>query len=280
MLTALLESTGRFRVRVLEEFRGIGDELLDRFDVVLVMYEGRDDYHSVAEGFGTTTEQALLRFVRDQGKGIVWFHGSSVQEPDWGWPEEFDRMRGATLSRETGLRPRPQGEVVVRTAEPRHAITAGLDAEWAVVNDDVLTGARMDPSAQVLLTVFDDVDSYRRAGWPNAHTPVVDPARRAGGAQRHEHRPAAGVGQRVGRRPVVLRDPRARLGHLPEGAVHDAARARRRVGGDRRGHPRPARSGPAPPGGGSGPTTPATRHASTVRRRPRRPLRVTEGGTA
>ena len=171
MLTTLLESTGRFRVRVLEEFRGIGDELLDRFDVVLVMYEGRDDYHSVAEGFGTTTEQALLRFVRDEGKGIVWFHGSSVQEPDWGWPEEFDRMRGATLSRETGLRPRPQGEVVVRTAEPRHPITEGLDAEWAVVNDDVLTGARMDPSAQVLLTVFDDVDSYRRAGWPNAHTP-------------------------------------------------------------------------------------------------------------
>jgi hypothetical protein len=28
MPTALLESTGRFRVRVLEEFRGIGDELL------------------------------------------------------------------------------------------------------------------------------------------------------------------------------------------------------------------------------------------------------------
>ena len=175
MLTALLESTGRFRVRVLEEFRGIGDELLDRFDVVLVMYEGRDDYHSVAEGFGPTTEQALLRFVRDKGRGIVWFHGSSVQEPDWGWPEEFDRMRGATLSRETGLRPRPQGEVVVRTTEPRHAITEGLDAEWAVVNDDVLTGARMDPSAQVLLTVFDDVESYRRAGWPNAHTPVVIP---------------------------------------------------------------------------------------------------------
>jgi hypothetical protein len=33
----------------------------------------------------------------------------------------------------------------------------------------------MDPSAQVLLTVFDDVESYRRAGWPNAHTPVVIP---------------------------------------------------------------------------------------------------------
>ena len=54
LLTTLLEATGRFRVRVLEEFRGVGDELLDRFDVVLVMYEGRDDYVSVADGFGDT----------------------------------------------------------------------------------------------------------------------------------------------------------------------------------------------------------------------------------
>jgi hypothetical protein len=176
MLTTLLESTGRFRVRVLEEFRGIGEELLDRFDVVLVMYEGRDDYHSPAERLGDTTEQALLRFVHEKGRGVLWFHGSSVQEPDWGWPEDFDRMRGATLSRTTGLRPRPQAEVTVRFPQPRHAITEGLPAEWAVVNDDVLTGARMDPSATVLLTVFDDAETYRQAGWPNAHTPVDIPA--------------------------------------------------------------------------------------------------------
>jgi hypothetical protein len=242
MLTALLETTGRFRVRVLEEFRGVGDELLSRFDVVLVMYEGRDDYHSVAEGFGSTTEQALLRFVRDEGRGIVWFHGSSVQEPDWGWPGEFDRMRGATLSRETGLRPRPQGEVVVRTAEPRHPITEGLEAEWAVVNDDVLTGARMDPSAQVLLTRLRRCRQLPPGGLAERAHAGGHPARRAGGAARDEHRPTAGVGDRVGRRAELLRDPRARLGHLPEGAVHDAAGPRRGVGGHRRGHARPARA--------------------------------------
>ncbi len=106
---------------------------------------------------------------------VLWFHGSSVQEPDRGFPEEFDRMRGATLSRTTGLRPRPQAEVTVRFPEPRHPITDGLPAEWAVVNDDVLTGAQLDPSATVLRTVFDDVETYRRAGWPNAHTPVDVP---------------------------------------------------------------------------------------------------------
>jgi uncharacterized protein len=175
LLTTLLESTGRFRVRVLEEFRGIGDELLDRFDVVLVMYEGRDDYFAKPEGFGDTTNQALLRFVRDKGRGMVWFHGSAAQDEDWGYPEEFNQMRGAVLSRRRGLRPRPVGEVAVRTAEPRHPVTDGLDAQWSVTNDDILTGVVVHPGTQVLLTVFDDVGTYRRAGWPRPHVPVEIP---------------------------------------------------------------------------------------------------------
>ena len=175
MLTTLLESTGRFRVRVLEEFRGIGDELLDRFDVVLVMYEGRDDYFATPEGFGDTTNAALLRFVREAGRGMVWFHGSAVQDDDWGYPEEFNAMRGAVLSRQRGLRPRPVGEVTVRTAEPRHAITEGLAPAWGVSNDDILTGVEVLPGTQVLLTVFDDVETYRRAGWPRPHVPVEIP---------------------------------------------------------------------------------------------------------
>jgi hypothetical protein len=174
LLTTLLEATGRFRVRVLEEFRGAGDELLDRFDVVLVMYEGRDDYVSAAEGFGDTTHAALLRFVREKGRGMVWFHGSAVQEPEWGWPDEFDRMRGATMSRHLGLRPRPQAEVTVRT-RGGHPVSDGVAPEWTVVNDDLLTGVSLDPGAHVLLTVFDDVETYERAGWPLAHTPVEIP---------------------------------------------------------------------------------------------------------
>ncbi|GAA0248436.1 ThuA domain-containing protein [Cryptosporangium japonicum] len=172
MITALLESTGRFRVRVLEEFRGAGTDLIDRYDVVLVMYEGRRNYFDAAEGFGPVTNEALLRFVRDDGKGMVWFHGSSVQEDSWGWPEEFDRMRGAKLSAATGLRPRPPGQVTVRT-RPGHPITDGVSPEWTLTNDDILTGVRIHPGTEVLLTVFDDVETYRAAGWPRPHTPVV-----------------------------------------------------------------------------------------------------------
>jgi hypothetical protein len=119
MPTTLLEATGRLRVRVLEERRGVGDEVLERFDVVLVMYEDRDDYVAKPEGFGDTTNRALLRFVRDKGRGMVWFHGSATQDDDWGYPEEFNEMRGAVLSRRRGLRPRPVGEVTWPTPSGR-----------------------------------------------------------------------------------------------------------------------------------------------------------------
>jgi Trehalose utilisation. len=40
-LTTLLEDTGRFRVRVVEDPRGLGAEIIDKYDVVIVVFEGR-----------------------------------------------------------------------------------------------------------------------------------------------------------------------------------------------------------------------------------------------
>ena len=102
-LTSVLEDTGLFRVRVVENPRGLGAGVIDKYDVVLVVFEGRDGYHEKATGFGAETDAALLKFVREDGKGMVWFHGSAVQEDDWGYPAEYNTMRGATLSVPTGL---------------------------------------------------------------------------------------------------------------------------------------------------------------------------------
>lgn len=174
-ITTLLEDTGRFRVRVVEDPRGLGAETIDKYDVVVVVFEGRDGYHEKAVGFGAETDDVLLRFVRD-GKGIVWFHGSSVQEDDWGYPEEYNVMRGAKLSVPTGIRPRPWGEALLTTTEPRHPITAGINGSWTVTGDDILTGVQLYEGAQVLLSVFDDLESYERAPvWPMSHYPVAIP---------------------------------------------------------------------------------------------------------
>lgn len=176
-LTTVLEDTGRFRVRVVEDPRGLGAEIIDKYDVIVVVFEGRDGYHEKAEGFGAETDAALLRFVHDEGKGIVWFHGSAVQEDDWGYPEEYNVMRGAKLSVPTGLRPRPWGEAQLRTAEPRHPITDGIAETWTVTGDDILTGVELYDGAHVLLTTFDDLASYEKAPmWPMSHYPVAIPA--------------------------------------------------------------------------------------------------------
>lgn len=175
-LTQLLEDTGRFRVRVIEDPRGLGAEIIDKYDVVLVIFEGRDGYFDKAEGFGRETDAALLRFVHDRGKGIVWFHGSAAQEDDWGYPEEYNVMRGAKLSQQTSLRPRPWGEARLDTVEPRHPITEGISAHWTVTGDDILTGVEVYEGTQVLLTTFDDLESYEKAPvWPMSHYPVTIP---------------------------------------------------------------------------------------------------------
>ena len=175
-LTQLLEDTGRFKVRVIEDPRGLGAAIIDKYDVVIVIFEGRDGYFDKAVGFGEETDAALLRFVHDEGKGIVWFHGSAAQEDDWGYPEEYNVMRGAKLSQETSLRPRPWGEAQLDTVEPRHPITEGISARWTVTGDDILTGVEIYDGTQVLLTTFDDLESYEKAPvWPMSHYPVNIP---------------------------------------------------------------------------------------------------------
>jgi type 1 glutamine amidotransferase len=175
-LTQLLEDTARFRVRVVEDPRGIGSEIIDKYDAVIVVFEGRDGFFDKAVGFGPVTDAALLKAVHEDGKGIVWFHGSAAQEPDWGYPPEYDEMRGSTMTVATGLRPRPWGEALLHTAEPRHPITEGISATWTVTGDDILTGVQTADSAQVLLTVFDDLEAYETAPvWPMSHYPVFIP---------------------------------------------------------------------------------------------------------
>ena len=85
MLRKLLEDTGRFEVRVTEEFRGAGPETLAPYDlVVLNYYDGRKP----ALRWGDRADQALLEFVRS-GKGVVVYHFSVAAFDGW---TEFEKM--------------------------------------------------------------------------------------------------------------------------------------------------------------------------------------------
>ena len=76
-------------------------------------------------------------------------------------------MRGAKLSAyETGLRPRPWGEALLKTVEPRHPITEGINATGPSRATTSSPACEMYEGAQVLLTTFDDLEAYetRRSG--------------------------------------------------------------------------------------------------------------------
>ncbi|QQN74348.1 ThuA domain-containing protein [Croceicoccus sp. YJ47] len=173
LLTTVLEDTGRFRVRVIEDFDAIGTEMLEGYDAVIISREGRDNYVEPAEGVGPRVDQALIQFVKDKGKGIVWFHSSSVQEEDWGWPDEYNKIRGGSVSADDGLRRAPTLDFIGQVDTTAHPITEGLLPEIFFTGDDFLVGARVFPGAKVLMTVNDDIEWYRRADWPNKATVPV-----------------------------------------------------------------------------------------------------------
>ena len=177
LLTTVLEDTGRFRVRNVEDFEAIGPEMLEGYDAVIISREGRDNYEEPAEGVGARVDQALIQFVKDKGKGIVWFHSSSVQEDDWGWPDEYNQIRGGRVSAEDGLRRAPTLDFIGHVDVAAHPITKDLSPEIFFTGDDFLSGARIFPGAKVLVTVHDDIEWYQRAGWPKnatVHVPQGD----------------------------------------------------------------------------------------------------------
>lgn len=177
MLVQLMESTGRFHVKVLEESRGISEELLMWYDAVLINYEGRTNFFNTPESFGNTTNQNLINFVYQMGKGIIFFHASCIQEDEWGWPREFNLMRGAEMNRNYCTRRNPKNDFVVKNMDNDHPILKGLSKEWFLVGDDFLAGVYLYPQAKtkVLAAIYDNIEAYQIPGWPPKHVPVNIP---------------------------------------------------------------------------------------------------------
>src|SRR5512140_163262 len=72
VLRKILEDSGRFEVRVIEEFRGGGPETLAPYDVVILNYYEK---RQPALKWGERAETALVNYVRS-GKGLVLYHFS------------------------------------------------------------------------------------------------------------------------------------------------------------------------------------------------------------
>src|SRR5258706_2243447 len=86
-LREILAQTGRFEVRVTEEFRHGNLETLAPYDVVVLNYS---DEKLDIPSWSPAAKEALLSFVRS-GKGVVVYHHSAASFQDW---EEFEKLAG------------------------------------------------------------------------------------------------------------------------------------------------------------------------------------------
>lgn len=161
MLRRMLESTGRFKVKITEEFRGATEETLAPYDLVLINYDGKETVHMPAVRLGKTAEQSLLQFVQE-GKGIVFYHSSILNEA---WPDkEFEKLWGICFDFANGSRKSPSTDLVVDIPNTGHPITSGLEDSWYVIQEDLFTPAYRCPGthAEVLATVYDGIENYRK----------------------------------------------------------------------------------------------------------------------
>ncbi len=167
----LLESTGRFEVKVTEEFNGCNEKALEGYDLIFMNYDGAatklrnpEDYTRPYVRLAPETEQVILKYV-ENGGGIYWHHSSLTWADDM--PEEFFEMWGITRARRrwepfatNGYPGGDNGYDFKFTGE--NEFTRGLPSHFWVVREDLYTGYKIDPAAnvKVLATAFAPVEPW------------------------------------------------------------------------------------------------------------------------
>ncbi len=153
-LRQLLEKTGRFEVRVVEEFRGAGPETLAPYDVVVLNYFER---RRPELRWGERAENALLEFARS-GKGVVVFHFATAAFDGW---QEYEKMCGGNWRPNHGHHS-ARHDFTVEIKDTEHPITRGMKASFPQPNDELYANLKWQPegSYHVLATAWDDHSLY------------------------------------------------------------------------------------------------------------------------
>ena len=157
-LRTMMKDTGRFDVRVTEDFDDGTLAMLKKYDVVLLNYASRWNYGDKEQHLWSPGAfRALYDYVR-QGGGLVAFHSSFT----WGRDiPEYKRLLGAVMVPGESRRSPPDG-FRVKIENKAHPVTAGLRPYIWSFMEDKYTNMSFDPAARVtvLATAFDDAADY------------------------------------------------------------------------------------------------------------------------
>lgn len=154
ILRQALEDSGRFEVRVSEEFRGATAATLTPYDLVVVNYFDRNRKDL---WWGDTAQSALLDFVRG-GKGLVIYHFSVAAFNGWA---EWEKLSGGNWRPNQGHHS-PKHDFTVDIKDSTHPITKGLKAKLAQPDDELYANLRWQPKEnyRILATAWDDHTLY------------------------------------------------------------------------------------------------------------------------
>lgn len=155
--TQLLD-TGRFDVRVTEDFDEGTLAMLQDYDVVILNYSSRWNYADAQQHLWSPTAfQALYDYVA-QGGGLVAYHSSFT----WGRDiPDYHRLVGATMMPGVSRRAPPDA-FQVRIVQPDHPITRGLRPYHWMFMEDMYTNMQFHPDArvEVLASAYEDARMY------------------------------------------------------------------------------------------------------------------------
>ncbi len=154
LLRKALEDTGKFEVRVVEEFRGAGPETLAPYDLVVVNY---DNKNQDALRWGARADNAFLDFAKS-GKGVVIYHFAVAGFVGW---DDFERMAAGTWRPNNGHHS-ARHDFVVDIKDQEHPITRGLKLKLPQPSDELYANLKWHPGAKhkVLATAWDDHSLY------------------------------------------------------------------------------------------------------------------------
>lgn len=152
-LRGLLDQTGRFEVRVTEEFRGATLETLLPYDLVILVYS---DEKLAIQKWSSQTRDALTSFV-SSGRGLVIYHHSAASFQDW---PEFGNLAGCVW-RTGESHHSPVHDYKVEIRDEQHPIMRGMPSFMAKT-DELYAGLKCETAnpIHVLATGWDDHSLY------------------------------------------------------------------------------------------------------------------------
>ncbi len=171
-LRKALEDTGRFEVRVTEEFRGAGAETLAPYDLVVLNYFER---RKPELWWGERAQSALVDFVR-AGKGVLVYHFSVAAFDGW---TDYEKLCGGNWRPDHGHHS-PKHDFTVDIRDPNHPVTRGLKESLPQENDELYANLKWQPEGtyHVLATAWDDHSLYQGKArqptpGPGLHQPML-----------------------------------------------------------------------------------------------------------